>query len=254
MDDSLFSSSPVREERPRTPAARTPSRTPTSHTPQQPPPGTAPFDAEEAREAALQRELAGVRQVNQVMENILQTLERSRGDMKTVSSTVTNASTLLNTWTRLLSQTEHNQRLLLDTSWGGATQDLAEAEAEALRRQQEAEKRAAEEQRRREEARRKAEEDERRRMAGSSASGSSATRGHRGSQRSRGRITYSASGVVRRAGGTAGGSSSTGTTGSRYGSTSTGTTGTSSSSTYGYRGSNIGRGVRGSRAGGRGLR
>src|SRR5687768_8101573 len=97
--------------------------------------------------------------------------------MQTVSKTVDNASTLLNTWTRILSQTEHNQRLILNPNWNGATQDLLDIEAEALQKQQEAERRAAEAERRREEARRKAEEEERKRAAGTSGTSASSTRG-----------------------------------------------------------------------------
>jgi hypothetical protein len=93
-------------------------------------------------------------------------------DIQTVSKTVDNASTLLNTWTRILSQTEHNQRLILNPEWKGSTQDLAEMENEALHKQQEAERRAAEAERRREEARRKAEDEERRRVAGTAPSSS----------------------------------------------------------------------------------
>ena len=90
---------------------------------------------------------------------------------------MSNASTLLNTWTRILSQTEHNQRLILDTNWKGATQDLLDAEAATIQKQQAAERRAAEEERRREEARRRAEDEERKRQAGTAAP--RATRGAR---------------------------------------------------------------------------
>ena len=41
----------------------------------------APFDAEEAREAALRKELEGVRNVNQVIEGVISTLEKSKGNM-----------------------------------------------------------------------------------------------------------------------------------------------------------------------------
>jgi DASH complex subunit Duo1 len=85
---------------------------------------------------------------------------------QTVSRTVTSASTLLNTWTRILSQTEHNQRLILNPNWRGASQDLADIENEAVLKAQAAERRAAEEERRREEARRRAEDEERQRQAG----------------------------------------------------------------------------------------
>lgn len=115
--------------------------------------------------------------------------------LQTVSKTVDNASTLLNTWTRILSQTEHNQRLILNPDWKGSTQDLADMESEALQKQQEAERRAAEAEQRREEARTKAEDDERRRAAGtgpSSRVGRGVTRG-----RVRGSVRGSVRGVAR---------------------------------------------------------
>ncbi|GAO16308.1 hypothetical protein UVI_02016950 [Ustilaginoidea virens] len=77
-----------------------------------------------------------------------------------VVNTVANASNLLNTWTRILSQTEHNQRLLLHPGWKGMTEDLAEQEAEALEKKRAAERKAAEEEQRREELRRRREEEE----------------------------------------------------------------------------------------------
>lgn len=106
-----------------------------------------------------------------------------------------NSSALLNTWTRILSQTEHNHRLIQDPAWKGATQDLLDIEAEAIQKQQAAERRALEEQRKREEAKRRAEEEERKRQAGTAAS----TRGTRG-LRTRGR-------GIPRGGGSAGDSS-----------------------------------------------
>ncbi|KAJ4293890.1 hypothetical protein N0V88_005404 [Collariella sp. IMI 366227] len=130
------------------------------------------FDTQESREAALRKELDGVKKINRVIEGLIGTLERAQGNMGTVSQTVNNTSTLLNTWTRILSQTEHNQRLILNPEWKGATQDLVDMESEALQKQQEAERRAAEVERRREEARRKAEEDERKRTAGTATSSS----------------------------------------------------------------------------------
>lgn len=107
---------------------------------------------------------------------------------QTVLSTVNNASVLLNTWTRILSQTEHNQRLLLDPGWKGATEDMAEQEAEAIQKQQAAERKAAEEEERREQLRqRREEEEERRRLAASApARGTRGTRGVRGTTRARG--------------------------------------------------------------------
>ncbi|ETN46204.1 uncharacterized protein HMPREF1541_00388 [Cyphellophora europaea CBS 101466] len=123
------------------------------------------YEDDETRDAALRQELAGVRKVNEAIESVLQNLERAKANVKAVNHTVGAASTLLNTWTRILSQTEHNQRLILDPSWRGANQEQADVEAEAQARQQAALRREAEEQERKAEAARKAEEEERRRVA-----------------------------------------------------------------------------------------
>ncbi|KAH6842866.1 DASH complex subunit Duo1-domain-containing protein [Chaetomium sp. MPI-CAGE-AT-0009] len=130
------------------------------------------FDTDESREAALRKELDGVRKINEVIEGVIGTLERAKGNMGTVSKTVDNASMLLNVWTRILSQTEHNQRLLLNPEWKGSTQDVIDMENEALSKQQEAERRAAEAEQRRGEVQRRAEEEERRRAAGTASSSS----------------------------------------------------------------------------------
>ncbi|KAL8911621.1 MAG: hypothetical protein Q9171_003228 [Xanthocarpia ochracea] len=138
----------------------------------------------EAREAALRKELAGIRNINQVIEGVVDSLERAQGNMDTVSRTVNDASTLLNTWTRILSQTEHNQRLILDPSWHGATQDMADMENESLLKQQEKERRELEETQRREAKARKAEEDDRKKLENTGAKSSRGARGRgRGSSR-----------------------------------------------------------------------
>ncbi|KAL8944533.1 MAG: hypothetical protein Q9211_000544 [Gyalolechia sp. 1 TL-2023] len=116
----------------------------------------------EARQTVLRKELAGIRNINQVIESAIGSLERVGVNMNTVSCTVNDASALLNTWTRILSQTEHNQRLILDPSWRGATQDMADIESESIAKQQQKERRELEEAQKREARARKAEEDERR--------------------------------------------------------------------------------------------
>ncbi|KAJ5485881.1 hypothetical protein N7530_000181 [Penicillium desertorum] len=136
------------------------------------------FDDQEAREAALRTELQGVRNINEVIEGLLGSLESAKGNMETVSQTVTSASTLLNTWTRILSQTEHNQRLILNPNWQGATQDVIDIENQAIQRQQAAERREQALQQQREAAARKAEEIEKRR-----AQVTRGTRGTRGTTR-----------------------------------------------------------------------
>ncbi|KAL3466624.1 DASH complex subunit Duo1-domain-containing protein [Aspergillus heterothallicus] len=137
------------------------------------------FSQQEAREAALRSELQSVRNINQVIENLLSSLDRAKGNMETVSRTVNSASALLNTWTRILSQTEHNQRVILNPNWQGASQDAVDLENEEFLRQQAAERRERELQQQREAAARKAEEDERKKAP------STSTRGARGLTRGR---------------------------------------------------------------------
>ncbi|KAL1971199.1 hypothetical protein VTN77DRAFT_151 [Rasamsonia byssochlamydoides] len=170
--------------------------------------GETLFEREEAREAALRHELQTVKNINQVIEGVLESLARAKGNMETVSRTVNSASTLLNTWTRILSQTEHNQRLILNPKWQGATHDIAEMESEAAARQQAAERRELELQQRREAALRKAEEEERKRAEAAAAA---ASRGTRGTSRGRVRgvlgrtpsVSYSSKGLTSAGRGTA---------------------------------------------------
>ena len=97
--------------------------------------------------------------------------------MDAVSQTVTSATSLLNTYTRILSQTEHNNRLILSPQWHGASDDLSKIENESIVRQQAKERREIEERERREQAARKAEEEERRKDAAASVKGSRGGRG-----------------------------------------------------------------------------
>ncbi|KAH7552760.1 galactokinase [Bipolaris maydis] len=149
------------------------------------------YTAEEAREEALRRELESIRNVNKVIEGVIESLQKAKDNMATVARTVQNASTLLQTWTRILSQTEHNQRLILNPQWQGASQDLVDIEEEQAHRQQAAQRRAAEEQARREAAARKIEEDRQR----AEAAAKPGTRG-RGRGRPRGASTSSTGNYV----------------------------------------------------------
>lgn len=144
---------------------------------------TRSHNEHEAREARLRAELEKVREVNKVITNVTASLVKAKDNMETVNRTVDSASTLLATWTRILSQTEHNQRLILNPNWHGATQDVEDMENEDARRQQEAEKRARDEQRRKDEAQRRVEEEERRKAAAVAAPrgrGAGRARGTRG--------------------------------------------------------------------------
>lgn len=58
-------------DRPKTPKTPTPSNQKEKE----------PFDAEEVRDAQLRRELEGVRNINEVIEGVIGTLERAKGNM-----------------------------------------------------------------------------------------------------------------------------------------------------------------------------
>lgn len=132
-------------------------------------------------------------------------IAKANDGLQTVSRTVTSASTLLNTWIRILSQTEHNQRLILNPNWQGASQDVADMENEQVLKAQAAERRVAEEERRREDARRRAEDEERQRQAGTTVRGARGSRG-RGRGTGRGSISsgYGMSGSSSLSGGSRG--------------------------------------------------
>lgn len=135
----------------------------------QPPKPTNPTTTDPAsRDARLQAELVTLQRMNHVVESLLTSLTRARANMHTVHATVAQSSQLLDTWTRILSQTEYNQRLILDPAWQGASHDLTEAENAAATAQRDRERRQAEEVRRQaaaEEARQRRVEEEERRAA-----------------------------------------------------------------------------------------
>ncbi|GMF71112.1 unnamed protein product [Aspergillus oryzae] len=138
------------------------NRTPVKEESTTPPPisshdGETLFDRQEAREAALRNELQTVRNINQVIESLLSSLDRAKGNM----------------------DTEHNQRLILNPNWQGAVQDVADLENEERLKQQAAERRERELQEQREAAARRAAEEEKRRTQ-------AAARGTRGRVRSSG--------------------------------------------------------------------
>lgn len=191
------------------------------------------YDAEASREEALKKELDSLKHMNEVIEGVIASLTIAKSNMGTVNTTVGSASALLNTWTRIMSQTEHNQRLILNPGWKGASRDAVEAENEVIMRKQAEERRVAEEERRRAEARQKAEDEERARQAGTDRP----TRGTRGG-RTRGRVASSGYGRT------------TSSTSSGYVGVGGQNTGMQRSLSQGRRGGNsIGRGIPGSSRG-----
>lgn len=157
--EDLFASPSVPSKKPKATQQPDPQQTQTPA-----PPPDSEEDAVAAHEASLRRELSSLRTMNHVLSGVFESLEKAKGNIDTVSATVSNASTLLTTWTRILGQTEHNQRLIMNPNWQGATQDLADGENDEILRRQEKERRQAEEQRREEAREREREEEERRRM------------------------------------------------------------------------------------------
>lgn len=115
------------------------------------------------RETALKAELAQIRHINSTLTDLNASLTTAKENLSTVQTNMTSAKMLLATWSRVLSQTEHNQRLILDPNWTGATRDMADLENEETRRREEVERRVQEVETRREEAQRKREDESTRR-------------------------------------------------------------------------------------------
>ena len=57
------------------------AKTPASSSKPNPTSGESKYDTEEAREAALRKELVGIRNINQVVEGVIESLDKSKGNM-----------------------------------------------------------------------------------------------------------------------------------------------------------------------------
>ena len=80
--DDLFASTAQTEQKPAQITSTAPSiRNNTSQNPRDPPIDST-IDHEEAREAALRQELAGIRSINAVIEGVVESLERAKGNME----------------------------------------------------------------------------------------------------------------------------------------------------------------------------
>ncbi|KAF5112800.1 hypothetical protein DV454_003988 [Geotrichum candidum] len=116
---------------------------------------------DDEHQARLEQELEQIRQVNDVTEGVIESLKVTELnlDVRNVLMGAQNADKLLDKWVRILSQTEHTQRLLFNKGWHGATRD--DEMQQERERQLEAERRRAQE-RERERQTREAEERRRR--------------------------------------------------------------------------------------------
>lgn len=93
----------------------------------------------EQRHKALVAELDQVSSVNQVITQVSRTIDKASNDVNTMAVATANANQLLELWVRVLSQTEHNYRLLSNSQWQGASRDqqlMAEKEEEKLRKKE----------------------------------------------------------------------------------------------------------------------
>ncbi|KAK9365577.1 DASH complex subunit Duo1-domain-containing protein [Lipomyces kononenkoae] len=108
-------------------------------------------DSAMTREDRLLQELEQVRSVNASVTAVLDAITVAESNLEKVVTTTRNVDSLLNLWMRILSQTEHTQRLIFDPKWEGVTKDeqlhkvrlaaiaaqQAQAKAQAERRAQE---------------------------------------------------------------------------------------------------------------------
>ncbi|KAK9486708.1 DASH complex subunit Duo1-domain-containing protein [Lipomyces starkeyi] len=108
-------------------------------------------DTELRREDRLRHELEQVRSVNASITAVLDSIRVAESNLEKVITTTTNVDSLLNLWMRILSQTEHTQRLIFDPKWEGATKDehlhqirLAAIAAQQAQAKAQTEKRAQE--------------------------------------------------------------------------------------------------------------
>ncbi|KAL1408439.1 hypothetical protein Q8F55_005251 [Vanrija albida] len=149
----------------------------------------APLSASAAasRDERLRASLAELRAMNGVFDGFLTSLENAKAHNERLATRVNETRTLLDTYVRLVGQTHHTQRLLLNPKWTGAAGDaaaLAAAEAARIAAAEEA-ARVAEEERAAAQRRAEEEEEAARRAEAAKAASRGAPRG-RGIARGRG--------------------------------------------------------------------
>ncbi|ORX33513.1 DASH complex subunit Duo1-domain-containing protein [Kockovaella imperatae] len=83
-----------------------------------------------SRDDVLRESLYELKQMNEVFDGFLGALEAARGHNLRLQTRVRETHALLDNYTALLGQTEHAQRLILNSAWTGAQDDDAAIEAE----------------------------------------------------------------------------------------------------------------------------
>ncbi|ORY05419.1 hypothetical protein K493DRAFT_310959 [Basidiobolus meristosporus CBS 931.73] len=98
----------------------------------------------------LSEELRKAQQLNLALCKIKENLSGTRIKLQHFSNTVGQTESLLNVWSKLLSQTQHTQKLLSDSNWEGVSHDkmrIEQLKAEKERREREARERREREER-----------------------------------------------------------------------------------------------------------
>lgn len=76
-----------------------------------------------SRDNALNQEISQVKKVNQVLETVNQSLDKSESNISAIETAVLNANELLDVWVKIMSQTRKTRELLEDPQWCGLTAD-----------------------------------------------------------------------------------------------------------------------------------
>ncbi|KAJ2159507.1 hypothetical protein GGF46_002963 [Coemansia sp. RSA 552] len=136
-------------------------------------------------------ELEELRRVRRALGKMNQGIENVQDQMKYFNSNLGQTTQLLDIWVRILSQTAHNQRFVLDEEWQGGRMDRAKLEdlvQRDIQRQAEAERQAQEQEARREREQAEARERERQRAEHATAMAESAASRQAGGGQRRGEI------------------------------------------------------------------
>ena len=81
----------------------------------------------------LDRELLHLRRLNATVERVIAAVDASSDNTKSVDATVVNADKLLDLYIRVLGRADAAQRLVLDPSWRGASDDVTRMDSELRR-------------------------------------------------------------------------------------------------------------------------
>lgn len=99
-----------------------------------------------SRDNALNQEISQVKKVNQVLETVNQSLDKSESNITAIEAAVHNANELLDVWVKIMSQTQKTRELLEDSQWHGLTSDDELYQQRLARLQELAEQKRIEEQ------------------------------------------------------------------------------------------------------------